>query len=140
MQETVMKYLSYIMKDQLCNRNVINRVKTCCKGKRKVHFRRSSACDALMTKCMGCPFWPCSVFHQVLILKKENSAFLRKSGRIPCFPSTRPDRCHSLQPQPWKILKHRCQGEHPFDIYFSWRTQFMTILISSLLSRPPILL
>ena len=34
MEETIMKYLSYIMKDyKLCNRNVINRAKTCSKGK-----------------------------------------------------------------------------------------------------------
>ena len=70
---------------------------------------------------------------------KENSAFLRKSGRIFCFPSTRPGHRHSLQPQRWKILKHRCQGENPFNIHFSWRTEFMTMLISSLLPRPPIL-
>ena len=49
---------------------------------------------------------------------KENSAFLRKSGRILCFPSTRPGHRHSLQPQPWKILKHRWQGENPFNIFF----------------------
>ena len=70
---------------------------------------------------------------------KENSAFLRKSGRTLCFPSTRPGHRHSLQPQRWKILKHRWQGENPFNIHFSWRTEFMTMLISSLLPRPPIL-
>ena len=63
---------------------------------------------------------------------KENSAFLRKSGRILCFPSTRPGHRHSLQPQRWKILKHTWQGKNPF-------LHFMTMLISSLLSRPPIL-
>ena len=42
MEETIMKYLSYIMKDyKLCNRNVINRAKTCCKGKREVLFQKN---------------------------------------------------------------------------------------------------
>ena len=79
MQEIIMKYLSYIMKDyKLCNRNVVNSAKTCCKGNREVLFRRTSACDALMTKCMGCHSWPCYFFHQVMILKQGKLSFSQK--------------------------------------------------------------
>ena len=41
------------------------------KEKGKYFFRRTSACDALMTKCMGYHSWPYSLFHQVLILIKQ---------------------------------------------------------------------
>ena len=129
------------MKDyKLCNRNVVNSAKTCCKGNREVLFRRTSACDALMTKCMGCHSWPCYFFHQVMILKQGKLSFSQKIREDSLFSSTRAGHRHSLQPQRWKILKHRWQGENPFNIHFSWRTYFMTMLISSLLPRPPILL
>ena len=48
------------------------------KEKGKYFFRRTSACDALMTKCMSCHSWPCSLFHQVLILKQGKLSFSQK--------------------------------------------------------------